>query len=79
MTFTRLFKSEGTNPETGEVVTKIRVETDTHQVFVVINTEEELKEHGSKDHVLSSLIIKEGIYGKYAQLPRYTEKGDLDW
>ena len=79
MKFVNIFKSEATNPNTGEVVEGIRVRTDSGRVFKVRNTFEELKAFGTVEEVLEGLDIVNGIYGEYAALPRYTKKEDLSW
>lgn len=79
MVFTELFLSEATNPNTGEVVQAIRVKSDTREVFKVLNSQEELKDFGTKQEVLNSLVIIDGEYGKFARLPRHKKLEDLEW
>lgn len=78
MKFTRIFHSEATNPNTGEVVKSLRVETDTLKVYKVLNSLDELKKHGSMDKVLNDLRVKEGQFGDYVVLPRHTDLGTID-
>jgi len=79
MKFVNIFKSEATNPNTGEVVEGIRVKSDTGQVYKVRNTLEELQNYGTMEETLEALDVIDGMYGKYVRLPRYTKKEDISW
>lgn len=79
MKFVRIFKAEAANPQTGEIVTGLRVETDTKHVYKLLNTIEELKDAGTPSEVLGKLKLVEGQYGRFAQLPRYKELEVVTW
>lgn len=79
MKFIRIFNSEATNPNTNEVVTSLRVETDNNQVFKLRNTIEELKAAGTVSECLNRLIIVDGQFGKFARLPQHRDLGTITW
>lgn len=78
MKFTRIFNSEATNPNTGEVVKSLRVETDTLKVYKVLNSIDDLKKHGSMDKCLADFRVTEGQFGDYVRLPRHTDLGTVE-
>lgn len=79
MTFTEIYRSEATNPNTGEIVQAIRVRTDNQRTFKVLNSLEELKAFGTPQEVLKALTVREGEYGEYVQLPKHKKLEDLSW
>ena len=79
MKFSKIFKSEATNPDTGAIVAGIRAKSDNGKVYKVLNSMAELQAHGTVEKVLADLIVKDGQYGDYAQLPRYTELEAITW
>lgn len=79
MNFIRIYKAESTNPNTGEVVTGLRVDTDTRKSFKLLNTIEELKAYGSMPEVLKALVLKDKGYGDYAQLPGAKFLEEVSW
>lgn len=79
MKFIKIFKAEATNPNTGEVVTGLRIETDTRKQYRLLNTLEELKAFGTMQEVLDALVLKDKGYGDYAQLPGAKHIEDVTW
>lgn len=77
--FTRIYISEAENPETGEMVRGVRVRTADARVFKVREDIEDIKAYGSKEKVLNSLILRDGMFGTYATLPQHKDLGDIEW
>jgi hypothetical protein len=77
--FIRIFNSEAINPNTGEIVKSLRVDSDNGKVYKLLNTIDELKAHGNMSKVLNDLRLQDGQFGDYVRLPRFTDLGNVTW
>lgn len=68
--FVKMLKVRATNPNTGDVTEYWKVRTAENREYKVIATEEQLKETGSMDKLLNSLVLRSGPYGDYVTLRR---------